>query len=349
MLAELNIIEGAYLQDVLSQPEALRNSLNEFEETLALRTFSRDLNSARYKRILLTGMGSSLYALYPLHLTLTNAGFPSLLIETSELIHYLTSLLDPHTLVVAVSQSGQSAEIVRLLEINQGRAPLIGVTNNPDSFLAGQANVHLLMRAGVESSVSCKTYVASLLALEWLGGILTGGDLVALRGELHLATAAVAGYLADWRQHVAEMSALLAGVKHMFLAGRGPSLATAQTGGLILKESAHFAAEGMSCAAFRHGPFEALAHHVLVVVFAGDARSQALNRRLSKDVEQAGGRSALVQVDARVGVLRIPKTPDLIRPIIEILPVQMISLVLAAHTGREAGRFQLASKITSIE
>ena len=67
-------------------------------------------------------MGSSFYALNPLHIFLTSHGYTSLLIETSELVHYFHRLLNAKTLIVAVSQSGKSAETVRLLEENRGRA-----------------------------------------------------------------------------------------------------------------------------------------------------------------------------------------------------------------------------------
>lgn len=355
MQLKQNIIEGAYLRDILQQPEALRRTLAGFEDRAELRAVARALASGKYKRVVLTGMGSSLHALYPLHLTLSNHGFPSLLVETSELIHYLTNLLNADTLVIAVSQSGQSVEILRLLEMTEDRVPLIGVTNNADSALARGAQIHLPILAGSESSVSCKTYVASLLALEWLGAILTGAEnLTNTRSVLSLAAPAVEAYLSDWRQHVEELCDLVDGVKQMFITGRGSSIATALTGGLILKESTRFAAEGMSCAAFRHGPFETLGPHVMVVIMAGDSRSRLLNLRLAEDVQNTGGKSALIDTalidtQSSQAAFRIPELPDAIRPVVEMLPVQMISLALAACSGREAGCFELASKITSVE
>ena len=349
MLAEINVIKGAYLQDILEQPEALRRTLAVMSDAGDFGDFQRGLAESRYQRIVLTGMGSSFHALYPLHLTLIRRGYPSLLVETAELIHYLEEILGPGTLVVAVSQSGQSAEVIRLLDLARGRSPVIGVTNDAGSRLARESIGCVVIRAGAESSVSCKTYLATLAALEWLGCAMTGGDMVGLRHQLQLALPAVDGFLLDWKRHVAEWTKLLDGVTNLFVTGRGPSLAAAGTGGLILKESARFPAEGMSCAAFRHGPLETVAPHVLVVIFAGDAKVAELNRQLADHIERAGGRTAFISVDARLGALRIPRTPEAARPIVEILPIQMASLALAARDGREAGRFELASKVTSIE
>lgn len=349
MLLEINVIEGLYFKDILNQPAALRQTLAQLDDIAALREFARALTGGEYRRVVLTGMGSSLHALYRLHLSLSLAGAPSLLIETAELIHYLPEILDRQSLIIAVSQSGQSIEVIRLLGIIGDRAPLIAVTNNADSPLARRASARVLIQAGRESSVSCKTYVCTLLALEWLRAVLTGEDLAKTPGALSLAAPAVENYLADWKQHVADLTVTLEGIRQIFITGRGSSLSTAGTGGLILKESARFPAEGMSSAAFRHGPLEMLARHVLVVVMAGDDRSKALNRRLAKEVDRAGGRAALVDSGEGRGPFRIPELPDCIRPIVEILPVQMISLALASQAGREAGLFELASKITSVE
>ncbi len=343
------IIEGAYLRDLLEQPEALRNACAGLEDDSRFGPLARGLDEGKYRRVVLTGMGSSLYALNPLHLALSDHGFISQMVETSELVHYMERLLEPRTLLIAVSQSGRSAEILRLLDLAAGRTVIVGVTNDERSPLALKSDVVLPMRAGAEFTVSCKTYVTSLLVLEWLGANLCGCDLQQAGAELRQAAPAAAAYLANWRSHVASLTDLTRGVRQLFVSGRGASLAAARTGGLILKESARFAAEAMSCAAFRHGPFEMLDAGVLVLVFAGDERTAMLNRKLADDVRAAGGRAAVVEQDAPEEVFRLPAVPGSVRPIVEILPLQMLSLALAAANGHEAGRFELASKVTSVE
>jgi len=349
MSVDLNLIEGTYLTDLLDQPLALRQTVDGLEQSAALERFAKALGRGDYKRVVLTGMGSSLHALHPLHQALCQSGVTAQIVETSELALYLERLLDSHTLLVVVSQSGQSAETIRLLGLTAGRVPTIGVTNTPTSPLAEKSDAVVLMHAGKETTVSCKTYVASLVALEWLSAVLRGADLTQTREQLQQAAPAAESYLGRYRAHVVNLAAKLQGIKHVFVAGRGASLATAGTGGLILKESAHFPAEGMSAAAFRHGPFEMLGPHVFLLVFSGDAVSAELNRRLVDDVCSAGGRAALVSEDAADDVFRLPRVPPSVRPVAEMLPVQMMSLALAALTGHHAGRFERAAKITTIE
>jgi glucosamine--fructose-6-phosphate aminotransferase (isomerizing) len=337
-----SVIEGPYLADLLDQPAALRRVCEGLEDIPQLRQWSA-------KRVVLTGMGSSQFALYPLSLQLIEHGWDVCLVETAELIHYQSALLRDGTLLIAASQSGRSAEIVRLMECAGPGITVAAVTNDSASPLALRSGVRLNLNAGPESTVSCKTYLNSLLALEWLGAVMTGRDLEQKRAELHLAGDAVAHYLCDWKQHVRELGALTEGVDRVFVTGRGPSLATALTGGLILKESTRFAAEGMSCAAFRHGPLEAVGPNVLVMICEGDPKTSALNRTLGRDVESGGGRVAILGSSSHYAACRWPEFPRAIWNAMEMLPVQMLSLALSAKAGREAGRFEKATKVTSSE
>jgi len=343
------VVEGAYLRDILDQPRALQATLSALDVSQELAGLARRLAAGRFLRVVLTGMGSSFHALHPLHLELIGQGVSSVMAETSELIHHQKRLFDPKTLMVAVSQSGRSAETVRLLELNRGRSPVIGVTNTPGSPLALRADAVVMTDAGSEFSVSCKTYLSALLALDWLGAVLGGRELGARRRALGQAVPAVSSYLAGWRGHVHDLAGWFQGVRHLFLVGRGASLAAVGTGALTIKESDHFPAEGMSSAAFRHGPFEMLSPEVRVLVFAGDRLTSGLNAGLVRDIRSHRGRAELVAEGATRPALRLPVAAPGLRPVLEMLPVQMSTLALAASAGREAGRFALAAKVTTKE
>ena len=349
MTIDLRVIEGEYLRDLLDQPQALENTLTSLDRSKELLALASRLNRGKFQRIVLTGMGSSFHALHPLNLQLVGHGFTAIMVETSELIHYKTRFFDPKTLIVAVSQSGQSVEMLRLAEVNGKRSSVIAVTNTPDSPLGKHATAALFTNAGREFSVSCKTYVAALMALKWLGDVLCQRDASQSRRELRSASGAVAAYLADWKEYAYCLAEQLNRIRHLFFVGRGASLAAVGTGALIVKESDHFHAEGMSSAAFRHGPMEMLSDETFVLVFSGDDRTRALNHRLLADIQKEGGRAELVGETAMLGCFRLPHSGSSVRPILEILPIQMITLALAACVGREPGRFELASKVTTTE
>ncbi|MGC2451015.1 MAG: SIS domain-containing protein [Candidatus Sulfotelmatobacter sp.] len=349
MQSDFSVIEGAYLRDILDQPRALEETLAGLEVSETLRRLAGRLQAGKVKTVVLTGMGSSFHALHPLNLELIDHGFTPMMVETSELLHYQNRLFDPETLIVAVSQSGQSAEVVRLLEMNRGKSSVIAVTNTPGSPLAEQADATILSQAGEEFSVSCKTYLAALMALRWLGDVMCESDLQHTRVELNAAAPVVRDYLAHWKKYVQDLAEILEGTRHLFLVGRGPSLAAVGTGALTIKESDHVHAEGMSSAAFRHGPFEMLSYETFVLVFAGADKTRELNQSLFADIREKGGRAELVGEGAASKSCLLPSAPRSIHPILEILPVQMVTLALAAQIGREPGRFELASKVTTKE
>ena len=222
MPGRLRILNGPYFRDLLNQPAAVRDTAR----ALAVPDVEgriRKLIPKEPDRFLLTGMGSSLHAFHPLCARLNQAGHPASMVESGELARYHPrSLRD--SVMVAASQSGRSAEIVRLVKRRRDSRFLIGVTNTPDSPLARHADAVVSMAAGEESTVSCKTYVATLAALAWLGDILCGPGKPRTPAAFEKASEEMEAYLANWKDHVRSLARILKGVEALFYAGRGASL-----------------------------------------------------------------------------------------------------------------------------
>jgi len=340
--------EGRYFQDVMAQPQALLATHGWLAAAGRWREVQQFIAARAWRRVVLTGMGSSYHTFHPLNFALMAGGPTPAMIEASELVHYGLALCDEHTLVIAASQSGASAEIVRLLEAKTP-ATILGVTNTADSPLARGAGLALLAQAGPEHSVSCKTYVAGMLALQWLAALIGGASEQATLARLGAAAELAGNYLRGWPSHTEALATRLRGKRHLFLAGRGSSLSAVGTGALITKEATRLHAEGMSSAAFRHGPLEMLQPDMWVGVFSGDERTSALNRRLVRELVASGGHCDEIGPEATLAAFRLPDVDPLLQPILEILPVQMMTLALAALAGREAGHFERVSKVTDTE
>ncbi|HTT18221.1 MAG TPA: SIS domain-containing protein [Candidatus Binatia bacterium] len=349
MRADFSLVEGEYLQDILDQPRALDDTVTGLEVTKDLHQLAARLQKGKFKGVVLTGMGSSFHALHPLYVDLIRAGIYAVMVETSELVHYQNRLFDRSHLIMAVSQSGRSAEVVRLLQSNRGRSLIIGITNTPDSPLARSSEACIFTRAGKEYSVSCKTYVTSLIALRWLADLICERDVRRTLRELKSALPSAQKYLAGWKDHVQELCERLRNIRQLFIVGRGSSLAAVGTGALIIKEADHFPAEGMSSAAFRHGPFEMIGHETSVLVFAGERETRDLNRGLFRDIREHQGRAEWIGEDSDFAPFVLPQSPRSFTPLLEILPMEMITLALASQVGREPGRFSLCSKVTTKE
>ena len=158
-----------YILDILSQPNALQTALERFDPA-PLAPLAAAIQRGDFDRILLTGMGASLYASYPAWLTLAAAGLPVMWVDAAELIHYTPEIVTARTLLWLSSQSGKSAEIVSALRFERIARPaaLLATVNDLDSPLANATetfdglSARLPIHAIVEKTVSTRTYTNTL-------------------------------------------------------------------------------------------------------------------------------------------------------------------------------------------
>ena len=304
-------------------------------------------------------MGSSYQAAYPAVLQLESLPVPVMLVNAAELLHYGRGLVGRRTLLWLNSQSGRSVELVRLLDVLHDAPPagLLACVNDLTSPLAKVAGVCLAIHAGDERTVSTKTYL-NMLAVNLLAArMLAGGDMAKGMLELRAAAIAIQHYLVDWPERKAELDAALGEVGDLVILGRGASLASVWNGSLICKEAAKCAFEGMNAADFRHGPLELAAPGFTALLLAGAEPTRRLNRDLALEIAAYGAR--VLWLDGRLWAasepapnlfdLQHPEASDFARPLAEILPLQMLTLVMAARKGIEAGQFRHVGKITTQE
>ena len=337
-----------YLDDILSQANVLSPAIAQMSIACRSGDLSKMLSGQTFSRFVLTGMGSSYWALHPLYQRLLAAGRDTWLVETSELIYYNLALLKrEQTLVVAASQSGASAEIVRLVETCRSQCNLIGLTNEPGSPLGSRSTVALVYGVGHEASVSCKTYTASLAAQSLVGDLLLGHPLCS--HALEAAARSASAYLANWQAYVQHLKIVLDGVRQIYLVGRGASLAAAGTGGLVIKEATQLPAEGMSSAGFRHGPLEMIGPETFVLIFAGAAPTLDLNTCLYQEINERGGRAGLVQMGPKEEAFTFSQVAEVALPMLEILPVQLMTLALGDLLDHPIGVLHYSTKVTTTE
>ena len=338
-----------YIEDILSQPQALRRALDSYS-TLLLEK----VNLADYDRIMISGMGSSYYAAYPALIQLSKQPVPVQLLNAAELLHSLHGMIGERTLLWLNSQSGRSAELVNLLEQLKSAPPkrLLTIVNDTSSPMGERADVCLPIHAGEEATVSTKTYV-NMLVVNLLAAIqLTGGDVDTTVQQMRIAADAMETYLSDWKAHARELDSLLGDFDQLFLIGRGASMSAVWNGSLINKEAAKCAFEGMHAADFRHGPLELVQEGFAALIFAGPSQTTVeLNRNLAQEIRSLGGKVIWLDSapDPEVPTFLFPQTSSLVQPLMEILPMQLLTVVMAKRKGIEAGQFRHVSKVTSRE
>ena len=337
-----------YIKDILSQPDALRAAL-ENDSVLALEK----IKLTDYDRILISGMGSSCYAAYPAWIELSKQSVPVQLVNAAELLHSLHGMIGTRSLLWLNSQSGRSAELVQLLDYIQSRPPALLLTfiNDISSPMGERADICISIHAGEEATVSTKTYT-NMLAVNLLAAIqLSGGDVSSAIQQMRVAADAMEGYLANWEARVQELDDLLGEFDELFLIGRGASMSATWNGSLINKEAAKVAFEGMHAADFRHGPLEIVEKGIAALIFAGAGQTSRLNRELAREIISYGGKAIWLDSapDPEIPTFLFPETSEWTRPLVEILPMQMLTLAMAKRKRVEAGRFRHVTKVTDRE
>ena len=226
---------NAYIRDILSQPVALRNAIENYSASALEK-----INLADFDRVIVSGMGSSCYAAYPALIELSKQSVPAQLVNTAELLHSLNGLIGSRTLLWLNSQSGRSAELVHLLEQIKPRPPaqLLTFVNDVTSPLGTQTDICVPIHAGEEATVSTKTYT-NMLAVNLLAAIqLSNGDVYAAMQEMRDTAVVMEAYLANWEARVQELDSLLEQFDKLYLIGRGASMSAVWNGSLINKEAA---------------------------------------------------------------------------------------------------------------
>jgi glutamine---fructose-6-phosphate transaminase (isomerizing) len=332
---------SAYVADIAAQPEALRALLDAPPPPVA----------AQFERIVVSGMGASHYANYGLWHDLAAAGLPAWWVETGELLHGVDGLVTGRCLVWLTSQSGESGEVVALLDRLTGRSgvTVLGLTNDPEGTLARRADLVVDLHAGPEHTVSTRTFVNSVAANHLVSGVWCGRTqeevLRSLEEEQRAVTATLPG---DLDRHLAEAEHVAERVRRLVIVARGRVFAAAATGALTIKEAAKFHAEAMTANQFRHGPIEMAGPDLSVVLLPGEDTADS-DRQLAEEL--LAHRSHVIWVGdcgpRGADRLHRPAETPVGRSLTDVLPLQLLSVALARRAGVEPGEFVHAQKVTS--
>jgi glucosamine--fructose-6-phosphate aminotransferase (isomerizing) len=292
-------------------------------------------------------MGASLFASIPLEYLLCSLGIHAVAIEAGELLHYRHQAYR-EAIVVVVSRSGESIEIARLLEILQGRQPIIGISNVPESLLARSSDVSIHVGSLPDEMVAIQTYTGSLLALHLLGSAVA--DCLAAAKESIETLLPKFGLLAEESMNdLARWDAFLSLDSPTYLLARGPSSASACEGALLFHEIAKSPAVAMATASFRHGPVEVVDRSFNGLVFAPEGNTRDLNVSLARDLVHFGGRVRLIGpmsgMDQDANWCVTPDVPEMLAPLFEILPIQAAVLRLAQLRGVSLDCFRYAPQV----
>lgn len=340
-----------FLNDILNEPDELSRSLN---HTLgpgraALREAARLLNAAR--TVYITGIGSSWHAGMAIQSLFQAAARPVCLYDSSELLHF--AAIPPGAALMVLSRSGRSVEIVRLVEKAKAvEAPIVAITNTPDSPLAQGADVTLRLEAAFDHNVSVTMYsglalTGGLLAVEALGR-LDEALSSALAGALRALRSAMEG----WQRQI-QASDWFAPDAPIYLLARGGSLASASEARLLWEEAAKAPATALTTGGFRHGPQEVLRPGFRIGLWLDAARLRAQDLALASDLRRHGAKVMLIGENLPAGagdlMFQLPATPAGWQFLLDIVPAQLAAEHLSHLRGVDCDSFALCPYVVESE
>lgn len=343
-----------YLKDVLSQPDNLRAAADYFFEEHNLKKLLR-IKDLDFDTVIFTGMGSSHYCSCSASAYLNRSGVNSRVISAGELLHYENDLVKKNTLVVAVSQSGESAEIVKLIDELGEDIKIIGITNYELSSLGKRANILLNMHVKPEKSVSTRTYTASMILCLMVSYSIIGKLNDKTSDEFIRAVENIDNAIRVCEENKDRLLDFLNDASYITLLARGYNIGTAYAGALFIQELSKFPAYGMDAAEFRHGPMEIVDGKFRGIVISPSGLTHDLNVRLAQDISKYGGKVILI-TDGEKSIeedniihIKMASGDEHLTPIYYMLPIQYLDNLIAEKRGLKVGEFRWGSKVTRRE
>ena len=363
--AEKGGFEHYMLKEIHEQPTVLQQTLGgRFAGNGRDVLLELELDPTAIDRVVIVAAGTAAYAgMVGEHLIEALARVPAR-VEVASEFRYRDPVLDARTLVIAVSQSGETIDTLEAVrEARRRGARTMAILNAKGSSMSREVDDVLYVHAGPEISVaSTKVYVAMLAAFSlfavWLGR--ARGALADERAErfvrgLRGLPQAVDAALAT-RPQVAEVARRYQHARDYLFFGRGVNVPTAYEGALKLKEISYIHAEAYATGEMKHGPIALVDADLPIVAIA---TASALYDKTVSSLQEVRARDGMVIAIASEGddaiaahadvVLRVPLVEELLSPIVNVIPLQLLAYETAVALGRDVDQPRNLAKSVTVE
>jgi glucosamine--fructose-6-phosphate aminotransferase (isomerizing) len=339
------LTSNIFLQNIDAQPDALRRVVDLYSRQGGRTLLSGAGDVLQGKPAHSSGMGASLFALLAAR-RLLDAALPGHVIEeTSYLSENLSHVSRPLEALLLVSQSGETVE-ARALQDRCPSVPTVAITRNLSSSVAVAADVVLPMACEGDLSVAVQTYSSTIAVLALVAAQVQDGDIDDVLEDISQTADTIEKQIPLLAEETRALADHIGGAQQIYAVGRGASIGTAFGTGLLLKEAAKRNCEGSGSAQFRHGAVEVISNETAVIVFTGDQPGvRKLDDNLVGELRSYGAPVVVVGPKDGEGVrgdlfVGLPSTSARFRPILEVLPMQLLSAELAGRNGVVPGEFR---------
>ena len=345
----------------LSRPDTRRES--GYSIRLPELNLTADL-AQRIKKIFIVACGTASHAAMVGKVLIEHLARIPVEVDIASEFRYRNPIIEPYTVVMAISQSGETADTLAAMEEARGKgAVLWSIVNVIGSQAMRIADGYISMQSGPEIGVaSTKAYTAPLVDLYMLAALL--GDLRGMIDQSQMRKLVddlrripdLAGRCLDREAEVEKVARALMNCNHCLYLGRGINMPTAYEGALKLKEISYIHAEGYPAGEMKHGPIALIDREMPVIVIA--PRDPWYEKMFSQ-IEQAKARGGNVIAiatdgDERIGdvadyTLWVPETPWMLSPVTTVIPLQLLAYHIAALRGLDVDQPRNLAKSVTVE
>jgi glucosamine--fructose-6-phosphate aminotransferase (isomerizing) len=365
---ELGGFQHYMLKEICEQPRALRlllrGRINPREGQVILggiAQYARDLVKAR--RIILVGQGTAMHAAMVGEYLMEDLAKIPTEVEFASEFRYRNPIIEEGTVLIAVSQSGETADTLAAVQEGRQRGALaLGIVNVVGSSVARETDAGVYLRVGPEIGVaSTKAFLGQVMVATLLATFIgrrryLSADYVAgLLGELEAIPDQIERVL-TCSDEIREVAGRYADRENWLFLGRGYNYPVALEGALKLKEISYIHAEGMPAAEIKHGPIALIDDGMPVVVVA--TRNSQFEKVISniEEVRSRGGHVIAVATegDREVGrhcdeVFYVPDVSEPLQPMISVVPLQLLAYHAAVIRGKDVDKPRNLAKSVTVE
>lgn len=359
------------LKEIAEQPRAVadtllgRHSADGRLQLDEMRLSDEELRAV--DKIVVIACGTSFYAAMVAKYAIEHWTRIPCEVELASEFRYRDPILDRSTLVVTISQSGETMDTLMAIRYaRQQHARVLSICNTNGSTIPRESDAVIYTHAGPEIAVaSTKGFLAQVVACYLLGlylaqvkGTKYGDEIAAIIAELEKVPAGIQRLLDDGQQ-IRELAADLAGCRSILFLGRHVGYPVALEGALKLKELAYIHAEGFAAGELKHGPIAVVEEGVPVFVVVPPKARDQLQEKIISNIQEVRARGARTIVLVEDGdddvvpyaddVIRLPKVPTLLQPLVSTVPLQIFACELADRLGHDVDQPRNLAKSVTVE
>lgn len=358
-------------KEIADQPQAVGDTLMgrlESDGSVKLAEFEKLTELAQVDRIVMLACGTASYAADITRYAIEKWARIPTSVELAHEFRYRDPIIDSKTLVIAISQSGETMDTLMAVRYAKEKgAKVLSICNTQGATLARESDATLYTHAGPEVAVaSTKALTAQITAGQLVALFLASArkaiDEKVLRGigsELLKMPRQVKKVL-DSIEHVRDLAKELANAKSVLFLGRNVGFPVAMEGALKLKELAYIHAEGFSAGELKHGPIALIEPgQPVIVVVPSPAAEDSLHAKVISNIQEVKARGARVIAIAEAGdsvakefadeVFEIPATNAILSAALAVIPLQVFAMELAKAKGLDVDQPRNLAKSVTVE